>query len=188
MKILINPGHAPGIDSGAVNFDYNLQECHVALEIGRRVADYLNEAGGYEVWLHQSDNIEGEGYYDYEDSIVGQANNGQFDFFVSIHCNASADGEAYGTETLVYGLGGVAAKLAGHIQKNIINTIGTYDRGVRVRKDLAVLRDTDMPAVLVETAFIDNVYDVQCLLHCTDDFAKAIALGITDYVAEVSHE
>ena len=45
MKILINHGHAPGIDSGAVNFDYNLQECHVALEIGRKVADYLNETG-----------------------------------------------------------------------------------------------------------------------------------------------
>lgn len=69
-----------------------------------------------------------------------------------------------------------------------LSAIGTYDRGVRVRKDLAVLRDTDMPAVLVETAFIDNIFDVQCLLHCTDDFAKAIALGITDYVAEVSHE
>ena len=45
-----------------------------------------------------------------------------------------------------------------------------------------------MTGVLVETAFIDNIFDVQCLLHCTDDFAKAIALGITDYVAEVSHE
>ena len=188
MKIMINPGHAPGVDSGAVNYNHNLQECYVARDIGEKVADYLKAAGGYDVYVLQSDNIEGEGYYAYGGSIVEQANSGRFDLFVSIHCNASVTGEAYGTETLVYSKGGVASKVAGHIQKNIINTIGTYDRGVRVRKDLAVLRDTEMPAVLVETAFIDNVYDVQCLLHCTDDFAKAIALGITDYAAEVSHE
>ena len=40
---------------------------------------------------------------------------------------------------------------------------------------------TDMPAVLVETAFIDNDQDAQILVEHEDDFARAIARGITDF-------
>ena len=188
MKIFINPGHDCILDSGAVNQEYNLRECDVAARIGEKLAYYLNEAGGYEVWIHQSDNLEGEGGYPYEGSVVGQANSNGFDLFISIHCNASGTGMGVGTETLVYGLGGASARLAAHIQKSIVELVGTVNRGIKARKDLAVLRDTSMPAVLVETAFIDNEEDVQYLLYCTDDFARAIAVGITDYVWEEQNE
>lgn len=49
---------------------------------------------------------------------------------------------------------------------------------------LIVLKHTDMPAVLVETAFIDNNQDALLLINNSDDFAKAIARGITDYVSQ----
>lgn len=45
-----------------------------------------------------------------------------------------------------------------------------------------VIRYTDCPAMLVETAFIDNVDDNALLVEREDDFARAIALDITDYV------
>jgi N-acetylmuramoyl-L-alanine amidase len=38
-----------------------------------------------------------------------------------------------------------------------------------------------MPEILVETAFIDNEEDVQLLINNKDDFARAIARGVTDY-------
>ena len=41
-----------------------------------------------------------------------------------------------------------------------------------------------MPAVLVETAFITNEDDVQLLMYKKDAFARAIARGVTDYVAK----
>lgn len=44
-----------------------------------------------------------------------------------------------------------------------------------------VLTNTDMPAVLVELAFISNESDEQLLADNRDDFARAIARGITDY-------
>ena len=51
-----------------------------------------------------------------------------------------------------------------------------------------MLRETDMPAVLVETAFITNEEDVQLLMNRKDnrkdEFARAIARGVTDYVAQ----
>lgn len=40
-----------------------------------------------------------------------------------------------------------------------------------------------MPAVLVETAFIDNAADARLLVEREDDFARAIARGVTDYFA-----
>ena len=46
---------------------------------------------------------------------------------------------------------------------------------------LVVLKHTDMPAVLVETAFIDNDADAALLVDKEDEFARAIARGITDY-------
>ena len=48
---------------------------------------------------------------------------------------------------------------------------------------LIVLKHTNMPAVLVETAFISNDDDANLLANNQDDFARAIARGITDYVA-----
>ena len=42
-----------------------------------------------------------------------------------------------------------------------------------------------MPAVLVETAFIDNDEDALLLMNHADDFAAAIARGITDYASAV---
>ena len=38
-----------------------------------------------------------------------------------------------------------------------------------------------MPAILVETAFIDNESDAALLRDRLDDFARAIARGVTDY-------
>ena len=47
---------------------------------------------------------------------------------------------------------------------------------------LIVLKRTDMPAVLVELAFIDNDEDCELLKSNTDDFAAAVARGVTDYL------
>lgn len=41
---------------------------------------------------------------------------------------------------------------------------------------------TDCPAILVETAFIDNAHDNKILVEREDDFARAIAVGVTDFL------
>ena len=51
---------------------------------------------------------------------------------------------------------------------------------------LYVLTNTDMPAVLVELAFISNADDVVLLTEKQDEFARAIARGITDYLKDTS--
>ena len=178
MKVFLNPGHHPGIDSGAVNSYYGVQEADIVRDIGELVAAYLEEAD-VDVEILQSDNLAGEspGY----PNICACANESGADLFVSIHCNSAASEYAQGAETLVYSLGGRAERAAEAIQSQLVESLGTLDRGVKERPGLTVLKRTAMPAVLVETAFISNEEDVQMLMHCQDEIAGAIARGITDY-------
>lgn len=177
MKIFINPGHCPGVDPGAVNGKYNINEADIALQTGELVKKYLIDAG-YEVMLLQSDNLAGESS---GPNICRTANHWPADLFISIHCNSFSDESANGTECLVMNKWSRAADLAQCIQKRIVSSLGTMDRKVKENPYLSVLKNTVMPAVLVEMAFISNEKDVQLLINNIDDFARAIACGITDF-------
>jgi len=76
--------------------------------------------------------------------------------------------------------GGKANILAKCIQAQIVNSLNMVDRGIKARPDLCVLRETTMPAVLVETAFISNQEDAYKLMYRIEEFANAISRGITD--------
>ncbi len=181
MRVFLNPGHDLERDSGAVNPNTGLRECDVAARIGKLVEQYLM-AAGCEIQSLQSDNLMGE--VPELPCVVDTANGWPADIFVSLHCNAACQ-TARGTETLIYSAGGSSEELARCIQQQIVDSIGTIDRGVKERPDLCVLRCTEMPAVLVECAFIDNPTDEELLRTRQDDFARAIARGVTDYELEV---
>ena len=172
MIITINGGHFPGEDSGAVG-QTGLQEAVVARDLMYKVADFL-KAVGHEVQTVQCNEL-------YE--IADLSNAFESDLFVSLHCNAAENREAKGTETFCYSCGGSGEKLATAIQSQIVNSMGTVDRGVKTA-NFAVLRDTDCPAVLVEAAFISNEDDERLLMDDgkLNEFARAIARGITDYI------
>lgn len=188
MKVFINPGHDQKYDSGAVNPNTGLRECDVAAEVGALVVDYL-EAAGCECQIMQSDNLAPTpaGRSEYADrqgpTVTETANDWGADIFVSIHCNA-ANTTAQGTEVECYG-SGTGEQLAQCIQSQIVDSIGTTDRGVKYMPQLLVLKYTDMPAVLVEMAFIDNDDDAELLAGKQDDFSRAIARGVTDYEIEL---
>lgn len=180
MRVYINPGHDVVYDPGAVNVTTGLREADVAAAIGEKVKYYL-EAAGCEVRLLQSDNL----YYDSDHpdrnvAVCADANAWPADVFVSLHCNAF-NGTARGTEVECYRVNTQSGTLANCIQGQIVRSLGTVDRGIKERPDLIVLRCTEMPAVLVEMAFIDNDADAALLTQRSDDFARAIARGITDY-------
>ena len=180
-KIFLNPGHCIGIDSGAVNPVNGVTEAEICNLIAKKVTMYLDRAG-CEVKFLQSNNLCGE--YPAHPNIVATANELGADIFISLHCNAFNE-KANGTECLVFAKGSYAEDLANAIQNQIISSLGTVDRGVKERPDLAVLKGTKMPAVLVEMAFIDNADDCHKLIYHPDDFARAIARGVTDYLSQV---
>ena len=186
MKIFINPGHALGgePDPGAVNREFGIRECDIAMTIGSFAANHL-ELAGEEVRLLQSDNLMGESR---GPCVVDEANAWPADLFLSIHCN-SFDGTVRGTETLYFPGSGEGKHLAECVQKQVFGTLFLLDpdhpdRGLKERPDLAVLRCTRMPAILIETAFLDNEIDFYFLMNYADDIARAIARGVTDYITE----
>lgn len=181
MKVFLNPGHHPGVDSGAVNRFYDVQEADIVRSIGALVEGYL-VAAGVEVCSIQSDNLAGESPA--YPNVCQEANDSDAELFVSIHCNSAANLSAQGTETLVYSFGGKAERAARNIQSQLVGSLGTINRGLKERPKLIVLKRTAMPAVLVETAFISNEEDVQLLMNHQDEIARAIARGITDYFSE----
>lgn len=181
MKVFINPGHDTTYDPGACGYD--MKEADVALDIGNRVADYLR-AAGHEVVVVQSDNLAGErpGL----PNVCAEANRWGADMLLSIHCNAF-NGEARGIECLVFDVGSDAYQFAKNIQKQLVDTLQGIDptipdRGIKERTNLAVLKYTNMPAVLAETAFIDNENDAVLLRDKRDEIAAALARGVTDSV------
>ena len=180
-KIFLNPGHCIGIDSGAVNPVNGAEEANICYSVACKVEEYLKNAG-CSVYTLQSNNLCGE--YPAHPNIVATANELGADIFISLHCNAFNE-KANGTECLVFAKGSYAEDLANAIQNQIISSLGTVDRGVKERPDLAVLKGTKMPAVLVEMAFIDNADDCSKLISKQDDFARAIARGVTDYLSQV---
>ncbi|SEA15419.1 N-acetylmuramoyl-L-alanine amidase family protein [Selenomonas ruminantium] len=181
MKVFINPGHAAGgnPDPGCVNMSEHLRECDIALTVGSLTGKFL-EAAGCQVKLLQSHNLatESPAY----PSVTDEANRWLADAFVSIHVNA---GGGRGAETLCYWQYGAGGRMAACIQKQLVSAMqaidkGYQDRGVKERKGLCVLRETYMPAALVELGFIDSE-DVRLLKEHQEDMARAVARGVTDY-------
>ena len=119
MKICINAGHYPGLDSGAVGAT-GLQEAIVTQDIMQLVMYYLQQAG-YETIQIQENELQ---------NICDQSNKFGADLFVSIHCNAAGNTEAQGTETFCMSEFSEGGKLARCIQSQIISSMGTVDRGV----------------------------------------------------------
>lgn len=109
------------------------------------------------------------------------ANTVEADLFISIHVNSWIDRNTNGTETLYsssnnrtneYGMS--SKQLATMMHKEMLKVIGRADRGVKVRNNLAVLRSTKMPAILIETAFATNKKDAEVLKTKVDEIAKTI--------------
>lgn len=177
MKVFVNPGHAPNgnPDPGAVNEKTGLRESDIAAAVGNAAAQYLINAGVAATVL-QHDDLE---------TICDTANASGVDLFISIHCNAAESAEALGTETYCYPGSAVGSDLASTIQRQIVDSLHTVDRGVKFavpgQNGLYVLNNTSMPAILVELAFISNDHDEQLLANYQDEFARAIARGVTDY-------
>lgn len=172
-KIAIDPGHG-GRDPGAV-FE-GRQEKDDNLELAMAVGQILEENGVDVVYTRVDD------VYNTPYEKATMANNSGADLFVSFHRNAMpTPGSASGAEVLVYEDEGVPAEVARNILSEL-SQAGFTDRGVIERKNLVVLRRTQMPAVLLEVGFIDNPQDNQVFDSEFEQIAQGIADGILESI------
>ena len=104
------------------------------------------------------------------------ANYGKVDVFISIHHNACPGG--YGSECLCI-KGGQQNALSERLSKVILEEIcklGFRNRGVKDRRDLYVINNTTMPAIIVECAFVDSARDMSG--YDSEKMAEAIFVGV----------
>lgn len=193
MLVCLDPGHG-GRDPGSRG-PTGYVEKNGTLAIALACRDALRAAGVNVVMTRETDrDLAPPGDYSQPQDLAARAavaNRARADCFVSVHTNAAASAAAYGTETYYYPGSTSGEKLARAIQAAVVAVLGTYDRGVK-SANFAVLRQTTMPAALVEVAFGTNPGEEAKLKD--PDFQRrageAIAQGILNYlgVREISSE
>ena len=144
MKIYINPGHSDR-DPGAVGYE---TERRVNVAVSQHMDAYLHTHYLCETRMNP-------GTMERLAEICKDANSWKADLFVSNHFNAGG-GDGY--EALVYNQNRVEL---GKIFEKYVLEAGQNSRGVKIRAGLSVLKNTHMPAIINEGAFVDNLADIQ---------------------------
>lgn len=170
-SIMLDAGHG-GSDPGAV---YNgRQEKDDALRLTLAVGEILQNHGIDVEYTRTTD------VFETPLQKAMEANQSGADLFLSIHRNSfPTDNEVSGAETLVYDLSGLKYQMAQDINDQL-EAVGFVNLGVKARPNLAVLRRTNMPALLVEAGFINSDVDNQLFDENFQDIAQAIAAGVLD--------
>lgn len=172
LKIFIDAGHG-GEDSGAVGINGRLEKddnLKFALALGDSLKSY-----GFEVFQSRST----DKFLSLTER-TNLANNMQADLFLSIHRNAFDDPKSNGVEVFIYPTVGQSTKdWANNIYNSLVNVYAQSKRGVK-SDNLAVLRQTNMSAVLLELGFITNEIDNQMFDFHFNAYVNAITQCVCD--------
>ncbi len=189
-KIVLDPGHGTdpeGCDPGAIG-PSGVQEKDVNLAMALKLAELLRSAGASVYLTRKGETcpytLAGRACY---------ANDIGADLFISIHSNASYSAAASGTSTYFYAPPGSdlgqqrqeRQRLAAAIQDALVAAAGRRDIGV-LEANFSVLRNSNIPSVLVETAFISNPEEERLLASPAFQarVAEGIFNGINNYFAD----
>ncbi|AIS51800.1 N-acetylmuramoyl-L-alanine amidase LytC [Thermoanaerobacter kivui] len=177
--IYIDPGHG-GSDPGATGVG-NIRESDINLAIALKLNNLLTK-GGFRTMMSRDSDV-------FVDLITRsqEANNSGADVFISIHTNAFGTPTPKGTEIWYYPNGYKGdtrdnKTFAQIIHDNLMKEINTVNRGLKEGPNLSVLKNTKMPAILIETAFITNPDDAALLQD--DAFQWKVAQGIYNGIVE----
>lgn len=182
MRINIHAGHNPDTQPacGAIGL---IKESTEARKVKDEIMKLLKEQG-HTVYDCTCNN--GISQSDVLNKIIEKCNIHEVDIDISIHFNAGAkdkigNGISTGVEVLLYSNTSKAKGMAEKVVKNIAE-LGFKNRGIKYRTDLAVLRRTKSPAMLVECCFVDDKDDVA--IYNYKKMAQAITKGIIDQINE----
>ncbi len=183
-RIVVDPGHGSyagsSTDPGAVQ--NGLSERDINMAIGRALLYKLNAAGADARLTH-----DGPTSLDLYDR-AWFANALEADAFVSVHCNSATNNTANGSSTYFYAPAGNTMGwnrsehqlLAKEVQSELVAALASRNIGVKEER-FVVIRETDMPSILVETLFISNPSEAAVLSD--PDSQQQIAAAIRDGMA-----
>src|SRR5574341_1994428 len=174
MKICVDAGHG-GRDPGAVGSEpLRLEEKEVTLQVSGLLEQELEQRGHRVVMTRRRDRPLG---------LVPRArfaNRLEADLFVSIHANAAATASAEGIEVYHFPESREGQRLAVAVLESLLGAFPDHkNRGVK-QANFAVLRETEMPAILIETEFITNPRQLEFLSdpESQETIGEAVADGL----------
>lgn len=183
--IIIDPGHG-GDDFGTYSLGTpKYHEKYLNLSTARLVKTFLQQFG-YRVIMTRTDDT----FLSLEERALF-ANRLNPKLFVSIHYNSAPSREAEGIEVYYYRSNGNSGRttksklLAEAMLDKVITQTQAKSRGVK-HGNFAVIRETEMPAVLIEGGFLTCAKEMDKIKNASyqKSLAWGIAQGIRDYLAQ----
>ncbi|GGH85274.1 N-acetylmuramoyl-L-alanine amidase [Pullulanibacillus pueri] len=179
--IVLDPGHG-GADGGAESGD--VQEDDIALEITKKLRDYLQEAGALVIMTREKDKdladegLKGLSKRKSQDlqRRVEIINHSDADMFVSIHLNKIPASQWHGAQTFYHPKSEDNKKLASFIQDSLRKNLENTDRLAKEIGHIYLLKQSKVPSSLVEVGFLSNPSEKQLLVQ--NDYQNKIAESI----------
>ena len=185
--IVVDPGHG-GRDTGARDEFRTGQvyEKDITLSIGRRLRDALQQSGAKVLMTRDDDTLP---------SVMARpqfANDNHADYFVSIHCDSSGGQNSHaGTTVYFHAQNGLCRLMAADIGRRVAQNSGIPYDGVksdtiRFATGFGVLRGSQMPAVLIETGYMNNDSDLAKLRDdaTQQNIVQGIVAGLKDFTTD----
>lgn len=172
MIIAIDTGHNCPPDTGAIGIR---KECELTKQLGLLLIQELNK-----IKPIKAINVTPNKARTVRESLnlrVANANKIKANYYISLHFNAF-NWSANGTE--IFAISQNGERLAKAILPNLVK-LGFRDRGIKDGSHLHVLRNTKMPAILIETCFIDSKKDMD--IYNTKETCEAIIDGLITFFA-----
>lgn len=172
--ITISPGHwLPG--TGACDL---IDEVTEARKVVNRVVEILRSNG---ITVNHVEDNTSKNQQQNLNYLVTQHNKTNRKLDVSVHFNsASRTDKGLGVEVLYYDQKELAAK----VSKAISDVSGLINRGAKERKELAFLRNTNKPAILIEVCFVNSTVDVAIYRRDFEKICQVIAKCLAEYVGK----
>src|SRR5690625_164887 len=194
--IVIDPGHG-GPDGGAQGID-KTQEKDIALEVSKKLRDYLQQSGALVYLTRETDEdladkgTQGLSRRKSEDirNRLAFVHDKDADFFVSIHLNAIPSTQWSGAQSFYYPKYDESRHLAKMIQDEIVHNLENTDRVALALNGMYLLKYAEVPSALVEIGFLSNEQEREQLKQSDyqEQMAASIYKGILRYVTEDMEE
>jgi N-acetylmuramoyl-L-alanine amidase len=181
FKVVIDPGHG-GKDPGAIGIGSKFESI-LNLNVGNKVVALLKKVPNVQVFTTRNTDtfIELTARSAYANTLGAN-------LFIAIHTNASINPNAHGVETHYYqnddnDRGTNSKRFANLVQAQLVAATSFKDNGIVPNNGLNVIRNTKMPAVLLEMGYITNVGNNTALWNdaTQDRIAQAVVNAILTY-------
>ena len=177
FTIAIDAGHG-GWDPGKTGKN-GLNEKDINLDIAQKTAAFLEEAGADVYITRTSDSALGESKRSDMKKRIDIIENSKADIMISIHQNSYPSEKAKGAQVFYFRKSEKGHILADCIQKSLIQFLDEKNtRTAKENNNYYVLKNTDIPSVIIECGFLSNPEEERLLN--TEEYRLKTAWAIFD--------